>query len=331
LSELVHLLHHPAVRCHSTTGDDMRTDNAYPRDMIGYGRNPPHPQWPGDARIALQLALNYECGAETNILHGDASSEGALNDIGAPAVPGKRIAPVEGVFEFGSRCGAWRFLRIMDERRLRFSFLASGMAIERNPEIARAAAQNGHEMVGHGYRWIDHHSVSMDQERKFIAQAVDSINRITGQRPIGWLSGRAGGANTRQLLVEEGGFVYDRDCLNDELPYWVKVGGKAHLCIPYSFETNDLRFGVGGDWVQADDFYIYMRDAFDVLYAEGERQPKMMTVALHDRIIGRPARAAGLLRFLDHVQKHDRVWIATGAEIANHWMKNFPAPAELSE
>lgn len=309
----------------------MDNPEPYPRDMIGYGRTPPHPQWPGGARIALQIALNYECGAETNILHGDASSEGALNDIGAPAVPGRRIAPVEGVFEYGSRCGAWRYLRIMRERGLKGSFLASGMAIERNPEIAIAAAEDGHEMVGHGYRWIDYHGVSEDQEREYIARAVDSIRRITGKRPTGWLSGRAGGANTRRLLVEEGGFTYDRDCLNDELPYWTAVNGKQHLCVPYSFETNDLRFGLGGDWVHGDDFFTYMRDAFDVLYAEGETQPKMLTVALHDRIIGRPARAAGLIRFLDHVLNHDKVWIATGDEIAQHWIKHFPAPQVFAQ
>jgi peptidoglycan/xylan/chitin deacetylase (PgdA/CDA1 family) len=253
-----------------------------------------------------------------------------MNDVGAPAVPGKRIAPVEAIFEYGSRCGAWRFLRIMDERKLNFSFLASGMAIERNPDIAIAAAESGNEMVGHGYRWIDHHQVSIEQEREYIRMNIDAIQRITGQRPTGWLSGRAGGVNTRKLLVEEGGFTYDRDCLNDELPYWTRVDGKPHLCVPYSFETNDLRFALGGDWVTGDDFFIYMRDAFDVLYAEGETQPKMMTVALHDRIIGRPARAAGLLRFLDHVQKHDKVWIATGDEIARHWMKHFPAPGSAT-
>jgi peptidoglycan/xylan/chitin deacetylase (PgdA/CDA1 family) len=306
----------------------MADDDHYPRDMIGYGRSPPHPQWPGKARIALQFALNYECGAETNVLHGDASSEGVLNDIGAPAVPGERIAPVEGVFEFGSRVGAWRFLRIMRDFEIKCSFLATGMAIERNPEIARVAAEEGHEMVGHGYRWISHHGMSVEQERQYIGKAVDSIRRITGKRPVGWLSGRSGGANTRRLLVEEGGFLYDRDCLNDELPYWTEVEGKQHLCVPYSFETNDLRFGLGGDWVTGEQFFIYMRDAFDLLYAEGETQPKMMTVALHDRIIGRPARAQGLVRFLEHVRKHDRVWLTTGEEVARHWMQHFPAPQE---
>jgi allantoinase len=307
----------------------MSPADTYPRDMIGYGRNPPHPRWPGEARIALSFAFNYECGAETHILHGDPSSEGVLNDVGAPAVPGQRVAPVDSVFEYGSRCGAWRWLRIMRDYGVRASFLASGMAIERNPDLAVAAVEDGHEMVGHGYRWISHHGMSVDQEREYIAMAVDSIRRITGTRPVGWLSGRAGGANTRQLLVEEGGFLYDRDCLNDELPYWTAVDGKQHLAVPYSFETNDMRFGVGGDWTTGDDFFCYMRDAFDVLYAEGETSPRMMTVALHERIIGRPARAAGLIRFLDHVRRHDKVWVATGDDIARHWVSHFPAPGSM--
>jgi peptidoglycan/xylan/chitin deacetylase (PgdA/CDA1 family) len=217
-------------------------------------------------------------------------------------------------------------LRIMKDFGVRASFLATGMAIERNPNVARAAAEDGHEMVGHGYRWISHHGLSETEEAEYIVKCIAAIETITGVRPIGWLSGRAGTANTRKLLVREGGFVYARDCLHDELPYWTEVEGRQHLCVPYSFETNDMRFGVGGDWVNADDFFVYVRDAFDVLYAEGETQPKMMTVALHDRIIGRPARAAGLIRFLEHVKKHDRVWIATGQDIARHWIERFPAP-----
>jgi len=300
----------------------------YPRDMIGFGRTPPHPRWPGDARIALQIALNYECGAETNVLHGDATSEGALNDCGMPPVPGMRVPTVDAIFEYGSRVGAWRVLRILRDFDIRGCLLASGMAVERNPDLARAAVADGHEIVGHGYRWIDHSRMSEAEERAYIAKSVETLERVTGQRPIGWLSGRAGGVNTRRLLVEHGGFRYDRDCLNDELPYWTQVDGRQHLRVPYSFETNDLRFGIGGDWVNGEDFFIYMRDAFDLLYAEGATQPKMMTVSLHDRIIGRPARAAGLVRFLEHVRRHDRVWIATGAEIAEHWTNHFPPPAD---
>jgi peptidoglycan/xylan/chitin deacetylase (PgdA/CDA1 family) len=293
--------------------------------MIGYGRNPPDPHWPGRARIAIQLALNYEGGAESNILHGDPASEFALTDTGLPAYAGKRSAYTESSFEYGSRVGTWRLLRILRERHIKCSFLAVGMAIERNPAIAAAAHEDGHEMVGHGYRWIDYQSVSEAEERAHIARTVAAIQRIAGERPVGWMSGRPG-MNTRRLLAEEGGFLYDRDSLGDELPFWVEAAGKPFLCVPYSFEMNDKRCNDTAGFVTSEHFFTYMKDAFDVLYAEGAEHPRLMTMAIHDRIMGRPARAAGLMRFLDYALGHDRVWFARGDEIARHWIAHFPAP-----
>lgn len=297
-----------------------------PRDFVGYGRNPPDPGWPGGARIAVQIALNYEAGGEHNVLYGDAHSEGVLVDAPLPAVPGKRVPYVESAFEYGGRVGAWRLLRILRERRVRCSFLAVVQAIELNPEIAVAAVEDGHEIVGHGYRWIDYVDVPEAQEREMIARSVASIETITGARPVGWMSGRPS-MSTRKLLVEEGGFLYDRDSLGDELPYWTDVNGKPHLCVPYSYETNDLRCAYPADFVTSDDYFTYMRDAFDLLYEEGETQPKMLMLALHDRILGRPARAVGFARLLDHMLSRDRVWFARGDEIARHWIERFPPPA----
>jgi len=302
----------------------MAQSDTYPRDMVGYGEKPPHPHWPGDARVAIQIAFNYEGGAESSILHGDPASEFALTDTTFPAFEGKRSVLVESSFEYGTRVGAWRLLRILKERRIKCSLLAAGMAIERNPAIAVAAHSQGHEVIGHGYRWIDYNAVSEDVERESIRKTVECIKRITGERPVGWMTGRPS-VNSRRLLVEEGGFLYDRDSLSDELPFWTHVNGKSHLCVPYSYEMNDMRCNAIGGFITGEDIFIYLKDAFDVMYAEGETQPKIMTVAIHDRIMGRPARAAGFIRFLDHVQKHDRVWFARGDEIARHWIKHFPS------
>jgi allantoinase len=296
----------------------------YPRDMVGYGRNPPHPKWPGGARIAIQLALNYEGGSESNILHGDAASEYILTDTTMPACEGKRSILVESSFEYGTRVGTWRLLRILRERRIKCSFFAVGMAIERNPGIAVAAHEDGHEIVGHGYRWIDYNAVSTDVERESIARTVEYVQRLTGERIVGWMTGRPS-QDTRRLLVEEGGFLYDRDSLADELPFWTNVESKPHLCVPYSYEMNDLRCNTIAGFRNSDDFYVYLKDAFDVLYEEGKVQPKLMTFAIHDRIMGRPARAAGFIRFLDYALKHQDVWFARGDEIARHWIKTFPA------
>ena len=297
----------------------------YPRDLVGYGAAHVDPQWPGKARVALQIALNYEAGGERSVLHGDGVSESALTDNGFPAVRGARSVLAESIFEYGSRRGVWRLLKMFSERGIKVSVLAVATALDRNREVARAMVEDGHEIVSHGYRWIDYQHVKPSEERQHIRRTVKLLTEITGSRPLGWMTGRPS-PNTRRLHVQEGGFLYDRDSLNDELPYWVDVDGTPHLVVPYSYETNDNRFDQNSGFNTADDFFQYMRDTFDVLYAEGADEPKMMMLALHDRLVGRPGRALGLARFLDHVLKHDRVWIATGLDIARHWIATHPAP-----
>ena len=294
-----------------------------PRDLVGYGATLPDPRWPGRARLALQISLNYEGGGERSILHGDGGSEGLLTDTGFPAVRGARSMLVESSFEYGSRRGVWRLLEMFAERKLVVGILAVATALARNREVAAAMVEAGHEIVSHGYRWIDYQHVPPAEERKHIRLAVQTLTEITGQRPVGWMTGRPS-PNTRRLLVEDGGFLYDRDSLADELPYWVEVAGKPHLVIPYSYETNDNRFDGHLGFSTGDDFFIYMRDTFDVLYEEGASRPRLMSLALHDRLIGRPGRARGLARFLDYVLDHDRVWICRGLDIARHWREHHP-------
>jgi allantoinase len=301
----------------------METDDRYPRDLIGYGRTPVDPQWPGKARVALQIALNYEGGGERSVLHGDDASEEVLTDIGVQAVAGERNMLSESVFEYGSRRGVWRLLRIFRERSIRISVFGVVMALERNPIVVRQMIEDGHEMVSHGWRWIDYQHVSELVERDHIKRAVAGIERLTGSRPRGWMTGRPG-PNTRRLVVEEGGFLYDRDALNDELPYWVTVAGTKHLVIPYSYETNDNRFNENRGFSTSDEYFQYMKDTFDMLYAEGADEPRMMSLGLHDRLIGRPGRAQGLVRFLDYVLTHERVWICRGIDIAEHWLATHP-------
>ncbi len=303
------------------------TDPSYPRDMVGYGADPPDPKWPGGARLALTIALNYEAGGEMSILHGDGGSEQMLTDTGFPTYRGARNMVVESAFEYGSRRGVWRILRILGERDIKVSVWAVVMGLERNREVARAMVEAGHEIVSHGWRWIDYQTIPEDVERAHIKRAVEGIRAVTGRRPVGWMTGRPS-PNTRALLVEEGGFLYDRDSLADELPYWVEVAGLGHLVIPTSYETNDNRFNEHQGFVTADDFFSYMKDAFDMLCREGASEPKLMTLGLHDRLIGRPARAAGLERFLDYVLEHDEIWIATGEQIARHWIEHHPYRAK---
>jgi len=296
------------------------TEEGSPRDYIGYGANPPHAQWPGGARVAVNFNLNYECGGEANILDGDDASEGMLNDIGFPPVPGKRNPLAESAFEYGSRVGVWRVLRIFEKFDVKMSILGVATALERNPEVTRALVEAGHEIVSHGLRWIDYHFVEEAEERAHIHQAVARIQKVAGVKPIGWMTGRPG-PNTRRLLIEHGGFHYDRDALNDELPYWVTVGGMPHLVIPYSYETNDNRCDQSNGFAQSDDFFQYMRDAFDLLYEEGGDRPGLLSIGLHDRLIGRPARAVGLIKLLNHMQSKSDVWFCTGADVAAHWRK----------
>lgn len=294
------------------------------RDFRGYGRNPPNPNWPGRARIAININLNFEAGAERTIDDGDSSSEGMLNDIGTSPYPGIRSPLVESVFEFGPRVGVWRLLRILRDFAVPVSVLGVVRALQRNPEPLAAFLEEGHEIVSHGWRWLDYHTIDEATEREHIKLALDGIEALIGHRRVGWMTGRPG-PNTRRLIAEAG-VEYDRDSLNDELPYWMVVEGRSHLVIPYSFETNDNRFDLNLGFSTAEDFTRYCIDCFDLLYAEGAEHPKLMSIGLHDRLIGRPARAVGLIRFLEHVRKHDNVWFCTGGQVAKHWRTLYPAP-----
>jgi allantoinase len=305
---------------------DIKPDLMVARDLVGYGATPPNPQWPGSAVIAVNFNLNVEGGGESTLANGDDVSEGMLNDIGVPTQRGVRVPLVESVFEYGSRRGVWRVLEAFGEFGIKMSILGVAHALEQNPELAKACVARGHEIVSHGYRWIDYCAVPEDVEREHIKRAVEILTRLTGTRPVGWMTGRPG-PNTRRLLVEEGGFLYDRDSLADELPYWLSVGGRPHLVIPYSYEANDNRFNENSGFSTADDFFTYMRDAFDVLHREGRRgSPKLLSIGLHDRLIGRPGRCKGLIALLKYMRVHDGVWFATGAELAQHWRAHFPVP-----
>ena len=304
------------------------SDQTYPRDLIGYGANPPDPQWPDGARLALQIVLTYEEGAENSVLHGDAASETFLSEIiGAEAYSGVRHKSMESLYEYGSRAGLWRLLRIFRERDIRVTVFGVAMALQRNPEAVRAMLADGHEIAAHGWRWINYQFIDEDTEREHIRLAVDAITALTGSSPLGWYTGRDS-PNTRRLVVEHGGFLYDADSYADDLPYWETVGGKPHLVVPYTLDANDMRFATNQGFNTGEQFFTYLRDAFDVLYREGETAPKMMSVGLHCRLVGRPGRAAALERFLDYVQQHDGVWICRRVEIARHWYDTHPYKPE---
>jgi allantoinase len=307
---------------------DAKPDPMIARDFVGYGEFPPDPEWPGDAVIAVNFNLNVEGGGESSLENGDRVSEGMLNDIGVAPISGVRVPLVESVFEYGSRRGVWRVLDAFRDAAVPISVLAVARALEQNPALARACVERGHEIVSHGYRWIDYCAVPEETEREHIARAVDILTVLTGTRPVGWMTGRPG-PNTRRLLVEAGGFLYDRDSLADELPYWLRIGDKPHLVIPYSYEANDNRFNENSGFSTAEDFFVYMRDAFDLLYREGtEGAPKLLSIGLHDRLIGRPGRCGGLLKLLDYMRGRDGVWFCRGIDIARHWQARFPV--ELS-
>jgi allantoinase len=304
---------------------DPKPDPMIARDIVGYGPTPPDPRWPDGALIAINFNLNVEGGGESTLANGDDESEGMLNDIGVATQRGRRVPLVESVFEYGSRRGVWRVLEAFDEFDIKASILGVARALEQNPELAKACVAQGHEIVSHGYRWIDYGAVTEDVERAHIRTAVEILTKVTGTRPVGWMTGRPG-PNTRRLVVEAGGFLYDRDSLADELPYWLTISGQAHLVIPYSYEANDNRFNENSGFSTGDDFFTYMRDAFDVLYREGMLgAPKLLSIGLHDRLIGRPGRSVGLIRLLDYMRGFDKVWFCTGADIARHWYKEFPA------
>jgi putative urate catabolism protein len=296
----------------------------YPRDLIGYAGKPPHPRWPGDAKIAVSLVLNLEEGGESCVLHGDRFSESVLTDVGAEPLADARNMNVESMFEYGSRVGFWEILRILEERRLQATIYAVGMALERNGKAADALARSGLEIACHGQRWIDYQAMSEADERADMLRNIEVITRLTGRRPVGWYTGRPS-PNTRRLVVDIGGFLYDSDAYNDDLPYWTRVGDHMHLVVPHSFDTNDSRLQRGGDFSTGEEFFVYCRDAFDWLYAQGsEGRPRMMTISLHGRIIGRPGRIGALVRLLDHIERHGQVWICSRADIARHWIAEHP-------
>jgi putative urate catabolism protein len=291
----------------------------YPRDLIGYGRTPPDPKWPGDARLAVQFVLNYEEGAENSILHGDPASEAFLSEIiGAQPWPGQRHMNMESIYEYGARAGFWRIWRLFTSRRVPLTVYGVAMALARNPEAVAAMREADWEIASHGLRWIEYKDFTEADERRHLAEAIRVHTQATGTRPLGWYLGRCS-ANTRRLIMEEGGFLYDSDSYADDLPYWVEGPRGPHLVIPYTLDANDMRFAVAQGFNSGDQFFAYLRDSFDVLYAEGAQAPKMLSIGLHARLVGRPGRIAALARFLDHVAAHERVWIPRRIDLARHW------------
>ncbi len=302
--------------------------SVYPRDMIGYGANPPRAQWPGDARIALQFVLNYEEGGENNVLHGDAGSEQFLSEIvGAPSYPDRHMS-MESIYEYGSRAGVWRLLREFESRGLPLTVFAVAMALQRHPELATEMVRLKHEIACHGLRWIHYQDIDEAVEREHMQEALDIITQLTGSTPLGWYTGRDS-PNTRRLVVEQGGLLYDSDYYGDDLPLWRQVKtsfgeDKTHLVIPYTLDVNDMRFATAQGFNSGEQFFHYLRDSFDVLYAEGRQTPKMMSVGLHCRLVGRPGRFRALQQFLDYVQAQDQVWICRRIDIARHWIDRHP-------
>jgi len=304
------------------------TPTRYPRDLKGHGRNPPHAQWPGQARIAVQFVLNYEEGGENATVHGDAGSETFLSEMFNPASFPDRHLSMESIYEYGSRVGVWRFLREFERRGLPLTIYGVSMALARSPEITAAFVEAGHEIACHGLRWINYQEVDAAVERAHIAEATDIIRRLTGDAPLGWYTGRDS-PNTRRLVVEHGGYQYDSDYYGDDLPFWLRVRTAdevevPHLVVPYAMDTNDMKFGLPTGYSHGEEFYQYLRDAFDVMYAEGAERPAMMSIGMHCRMLGRPGRFRALQRFLDHIEAHDRVWVTRRIDIARHWKTTHP-------
>jgi len=296
----------------------------YPRDLRGHGRTPPRPEWPGGAHLAVQFVLNYEEGGESCVLHGDAASEAFLSEIvGAQAWPGQRHMNMESIYEYGARAGFWRLWRLFTDRKVAVTVYGVATALQRSPEQVAAMQEAGWEIASHGLKWIDYKDFTADEERRHLMEAIRIHTEATGSRPLGWYTGRCS-IHTRKLVMEEGGFLYDSDSYADDLPYWIKGPRGPHLVIPYTLDANDMRFATPQGFNAGDQFFAYLRDSFDVLYAEGKAgSPKMMSVGLHCRLVGRPGRAAALQRFIDYVLDHDRVWVPRRIDIARHWHESL--------
>lgn len=304
------------------------SDN-YPRDLIGYGDTPPNANWPDNARLAVQFVINYEEGGENCILHGDAASEAFLSEIvSAEPWPGQRHMNMESIYEYGARAGFWRLLRLFNDFKFPVTVFGVAMALQRNPDAVAAMKAADWEIASHGLRWIEYRDFSREDERQHMLDAIHIHEDVTGSRPEGWYLGRCT-ENTRELLMEEGGFLYDADSYADDLPYWVEGPQKPHLVVPYTLDANDMRFATAQGFNAGDQFFTYLKDTFDVLYAEGETTPKMMSVGLHCRLAGRPGRSAALERFLDYIADHEQVWVCRRADIARHWHTHHPPGATL--
>lgn len=306
----------------------MKQYDSYPRDMRGYGEHPPHAQWPGNARVAVQFVLNYEEGGENCVLHGDEHSETFLSDIiGAEAYRDRHMS-MESLYEYGSRAGVWRILKEFRKRQLPLTIFGVTMAMARNPDVVKAFIDDGHEIACHGMRWIHYQDMSESEERRYMELAIEQHTQLTGEPPLGWYTGRDS-PNTRRLVVEQGGFEYDSDYYGDDLPFWTTVttrdgAEEPHLVVPYTLEANDMRFCAAQGFNSGEQFFQYLKDSFDVLYEEGAEAPKMLSVGLHCRVIGRPGRFRALQRFLDHIQQHEQVWVCRRIDIARHWKQVHP-------
>jgi putative urate catabolism protein len=302
------------------------TSESYPRDLRGYGRSTPDPRWPGDARICVQFVVNYEEGGENNVLHGDAASEAFLSEIvGASAWPGQRHWNMESIYEYGARAGFWRLHRLFTSRKVPVTVYGVATALMRSPEQTAAMVEAGWEMASHGYKWIEYKEMPEDEERRHLQEAIRVHTEVTGVRPTGWYLGRCS-MNTTRLVMEEGGFAYSSDSYADDLPYWVQGPKGPHLIIPYTLDSNDMRFATPQGFNSGDQFFAYLKDSFDVLYREGgEGAAKMLNIGLHCRLVGRPGRVAALERFVDYVLSHDKVWVTRRIDIAEHWRAVHPA------
>ena len=304
----------------------------YPRDLKGYGSNPPHAQWPGQARVALQFVLNYEEGGENSVLHGDAGSEQFLSEMFNPASYPARHISMEGIYEYGSRAGVWRILREFESRKLPLTVFGVATALQRYPEMMAAFGAMGHDIACHGLKWVHYQDIDEATERAHMAEAMSLLQELAGERPLGWYTGRDS-PRTRRLVADFGGFEYDSDYYGDDLPFWMKVQKTdgtlvPQLIVPYTLDCNDMRFALPQGFSHADPFFRYLKDSFDVLYKEGDpgglNRPKMMSIGMHCRLLGRPGRIRALQEFLDYVQGHDRVWICRRLDLARHWQQTHP-------